>query len=471
MTDVTARGARLAAWTYGAAVAGTLGYFLLGIPIQLTETFGNMQKLDATWRDLLVAEFTQQAYLRPLLFAQLKVVYDASAGDYFAWFRGVHVVQVALLVALYVHLVRPRTWRDTAALPIGLAVLIGMHTFMGTVREAYPINTFLTIVLCCFAAAAVVLARYRWWNDVIAALLVVGAALTVESGLLVAVVIVGGAIVGGRGVSRIGVASTVALVAAYIALRLFVLDIGSPALTERSAGLGFRVLETREIAERFGANPWPFYLYNAGTSVLSVLLSEPRSGVFRLVASLMDEPRLSLVVSAIASIVATAAVAWYLWDRRRAFVAWRFDHDDRLLVLFGGVLVANAVISYPYTKDVIMSPAGAFYALAVFVSFRRLVHVAAPRPAAAAAVAAWCLIAASGWAVRAAGTHMDLRQAAFEVRNEWAYADQWFERNRSAVEGPRAAALLRDLRDDAIVRRATAGPLALMRCPLLEVGG
>ena len=40
-----------------------------------------------------------------------------------------------------------------AAVPLGLAALLGIHTFAGTVREAFPINTFMTILICCFAAA------------------------------------------------------------------------------------------------------------------------------------------------------------------------------------------------------------------------------------------------------------------------------------------------------------------------------
>ena len=63
-----------------------------------------------------------------------------------------------------------------------------------------------------------------------------------------------------------------------------------------------------------------------------------------------------------------------------------------------------------------------------------------------------------------------LRQAGFEVRNEWAYADQWFERNRSPVEGPRATTLLRVLRDDAIVRHPGKAELPATRSPLMEIG-
>ena len=124
----------------------------------------------------MIGEFTQHAYLRPLLWLQLKAVYELSDGAYYAWFRGTHVLQVAALVALYLHLIRPRQWRDAALVPLGLAVLIGHHAFAGTVKEAFPINTFMTVLLGCFAAAALeawLLASLPWLG---AALLLVAAA-------------------------------------------------------------------------------------------------------------------------------------------------------------------------------------------------------------------------------------------------------------------------------------------------------
>ena len=45
--------------------------------------------------------------------------------------------------------------------------------------------------------------------------------------------------------------------------------------------------------------------------------------------------------------------------------AMRLDRDAQLIALFVMVLGANAVISYPYAKDVVMSPAGAFLAVLI----------------------------------------------------------------------------------------------------------
>ena len=467
----TSRGAVVAAYAYGLIVTLGIGVFLLGIPIQLTDCYGNMLKLDTPWRQLMIDEFTQRSYLRPFLWAELKLVYDASGGNYFAWFRGTHVAQVIALVLLYLGLVRPRTWRDAAIVPFGLAVLVGMHTFTGTVTEAFPINTFLTVVLCCFAAANLALAPHRWWVDLLAIALFVVAALTVESGLLVWVILIGAALVGARGVSRPALGGLTALLVGYFVLRFVVLDVGSPGLIERSSGYGFHMLEPEQLLARFGDNPLGFYDYNVASSVLSVLFSEPRGGVFRLLYGLsLDDPEPSAIVNVIASTGATLLVVLYAWRRRGDWRLRRFDRDDRIVLLFVMVLAANAVISYPYTKDVIVSPAGAFYAAAVFVAARHVLPSRLAVPAWRSAVAtAACLLLASTWGVRAVGQHLNLRESGRKVRSEWAYAEDWFARQGLTIDKPRDVALLRHLQRDAIFTHPAPPRLPLVDHEIFDV--
>lgn len=450
-----AAAAPAAAFLFALMVAVGVGHFLLGIPIQLTDSFGNMLKLETSWRDLLVQEFTSHAYFRPFLWAELKLVYDLSGGNYFPWFRGVQVAQVLGLVMLFVGLVRPRTWRDAALVPLGLAVLLGIHTFRGAVFEAFPVNTFLTVLLCCFTAAALALMTHRWWVDVLAIILFVVAALTVESGLLVGVIFVGAALVGARGVSKAGVAAIVLLLAGYFVLRFSLLDVGSPGLSERSSGYGFTILDPDDLIARFGENPYWFYAYNIGTSALSVLFSEPRAGVFGLLYGFtIGDPYPPAIVNVIASTAATALIVMYAWRRRHSWSALQFDHDDRLVLLFVIVLAANAVISYPYTKDVIMSPAGAFFALAVFGAARGiLADPSGPlRTRGAAAVLGVCAVLGITWAVRLAALPLGLRETARKVRIEWAYVDDWLAGQSITLQRPQERALLQHLRDDAIYR-------------------
>ena len=458
----------IAACAYGALTVAVLAHFLLGIPIQLTDSFGNMLKLESTWFELLRDEFTQHAFLRPFLLAQLKLVYDVSGGHYFAWFRGVHVAQIAVLVALYLHLAQPRTWRDAAVVPLGLAVLFGVHTFAGTVTEAFPINTFLTIVLCCLAAATMSLARPRWWIDVGAVLLFVVAALTVESGLLVGVILIGGALLGGRGVSRGALACIAAAGAGYFVLRFVLLDVGSPGLVERSSGFGARVLEPAELIARFGSNPLPFYAYNVVTSAISVLFGEPRGGVFQLLTDREDGVAPATLLNIAASLAGTSLIGWYAWSRRAAWRARDFERDDRLVLLFLFVLVANAAISYAYTKDVIMSPAGAFYAVALFAALRHFLARPVARRAAAGTVA-WCLVLSATWTVRDVALHMKLRHMATTVRTEWAHAETWLQDQNIPLTTVRARALFKRLQHEAIIARPAPPVLPVMDHPLLEV--
>jgi hypothetical protein len=448
--------ARAAAWLYAAVVVAVLAHFLYGLPIQMSDSYGNMLKLDLSWTELMVAEFTQQAYLRPFLWGAMKAVYDASDGNYFAWFRGTHVAQVAVLVALYVHLVRPRTWGDAAALPIGLAALIGIHTFAGTIREAFPVNTFLTMMICCFAAAAIALGRYHWWNDLLVPLIFAAASLTVESGLLVGVVVIAAALVGGRGVSRIGQGLVLLLGAGYFILRFAVLEVGSPDLLERSSGYGFGVLDPPDLVARFGDNPLTFYVYNVVTSFLSVLFAEPRAGVFRFVRELTYDVNPGNVITVAATTLMTFVILWHAWGRRRAWMARTVDHGDRLVLMFPLVLAANALISYPYTKDVIMSPAGGFYALAAYVAVRHLIATERVRAMSVAwqraAVAACCAALGTTWAIRHVSVHALLNVDALRVRNEWVYVEGWLEQQNYRLDDPRDRALLKTLQDDALIK-------------------
>ena len=115
-------------------------------------------------------------------------------------------------------------------MPVALAVLVGSHTFAWTVREAYPVNTFLTILLCCAAAVALSSAAPRWWTTPAAIALFAVSALTVETGLLVWVILVAGYLLGWRGVSRAGIVGLCVALAGVLRPPL-------PGVRERPSGL------------------------------------------------------------------------------------------------------------------------------------------------------------------------------------------------------------------------------------------
>jgi len=449
-------GSRRWLWfSYGYAALMVIGvaYFLVDLPVQVTDSYGNIVKAArGTLGALVYGEFYQQAYLRPLGWAQLRLVYDASGGHLFEWFRGWHVAQVALLAVLFVRLVRPESISGAAGVILGLAALIGIHTFAGTVREAFPLNMFMTVLICGFAAADLALGPHRWWRDVAAGLLLVFAALSVESGLLIAVIFVLAYLTGARGVSRIGIALQVLLIAGYFVLRFVVLDIGSPGLEERRSGYGFGSLEPDELIETFGDNPLPFYAYNVASSVLSVVLSEPRGGTWGITRDWMaGEPRTSGLVNLAASALGTALITAYVWRRRHEWWTLRLDRSDQLVVLFIGLTAANSVLSYAYTKDVILSPAGSFYALALAVATRHVIDAASRASIVKTLAVAVVLVALSGaWSFRVVGSHLGLRAAAATMRAEWAYVDMWLEQENQTLTDAQAIALKEQLQRDAV---------------------
>lgn len=176
-----------------------------------------------------------------------------------------------------------------------------------------------------------------------------------------------------------------------------------------------------------------------------------------------------MMVNVVASAGLVMLLAAFAWKRRHAWRERRFERDDRLVLLFGMVLVANAMISYPYTKDVIMSPAGVFLAAAAFGAMR---HFASTLPmlsrrAPAAAVVVLAFVVSGAWSLRLVGLHTRLRHAAVVERLDWAYIESDVAAGRVSAEDPFARRLLETLRHDALVARPAPPPLRLPLQPLL----
>src|SRR5258705_13518427 len=275
----------LAGWTrrlpYACALAAgaLMSVFLLDIPVQLSDSFTELTAVaDRSLGDVVAAEFYNGSYFRPFRRGLNKIVYDLSGGRYYVAFRGFQAAELLVLLLLVVRMLRVPTPAGLVTLPLGLAILVGLHTFAGAVLEGLPINHFLTILLCCAAAVKLAQARPRPVVDAVALALLVFAMLTIESGLLIWVVFIAAYVVGYRGISRKALIALTACVAVYFIGRFGVIGGAAPGLDERSAGFGFRVLNPDELESRFGSNPIAFYLYNVVSAISCVLFAEPRGG-------------------------------------------------------------------------------------------------------------------------------------------------------------------------------------------------
>jgi hypothetical protein len=127
----------------------SFGYDLMRIPVQVSDTLVDLiyvQQSPSGWESFM-SEVTTSAYLRPLRLAQVKVLFDLAHGHYWLVYRGSHVLLLAAALFLFVRALDIRTWRDGAAGAFALTVFTGIHTFRGIVREGFPVNHFLVIVV------------------------------------------------------------------------------------------------------------------------------------------------------------------------------------------------------------------------------------------------------------------------------------------------------------------------------------
>ncbi|MEQ1895986.1 MAG: hypothetical protein ABL971_01205 [Vicinamibacterales bacterium] len=441
-------------------VTATLGYFMTREPIQLTDGASNMISVaDVGAWQVFVEEMTNEGFFRPLMWPPYRLVMDWSGGDYFTWFKAIHVGQLLVLLLLLARWVRVETGPDLAAFLFGVAVLVGGHTFPGTIREAFPINHFLMIAVCTLGAAVLASERPRPVNDLLAVLLFTYAALSLESGLLVWVAAVWAWCLGWRGVSRWGILAMTAGVAAYFAVRFLWLQTGTPGLVERSTGFGFGIATSDEIQRLFGQRPFLFYAYNISGALLTLFFAEPRGGVYLFVRGFVIGPHEPWVLLNVACATGvTLLIATAFW-RRRAHLRSGLSHHDRVLLMLPVMAAANAVFCYTYLKDVVLSVAGVFVAAAAYAALRDALGglaVRAWRPLPMLAVVGLTVLS-SAWAVKFVGIHNSVRKESISIRREWAQVDRWLERQAIVLDTPAKQLVKRRLEADAL-RKAPVAP-------------
>jgi hypothetical protein len=421
-SPVSGRGLALSAHAYAVVVALGLAAFMARIPLEINDSITNVLRViqPGVWNTIL----DQFSSLRPLLWGAIAIAYELANGHYLAMYKGIHAVQLVASVILFVNLLRVRSVTGALAVPFGIAVLLGSHTFAVTVTEAYPINTFMTVVVCCLAAANLSFGRPAIWRDVAAIVIFALVLFTVETGALVWLILAGGWLLGWRGVSKWGLLGVTLVLCAYAYLRLSLPAVSAPslALQTHASGFGFRVLAPAEQLALFGDRAWVLYGYNVLSQILTVLFAEPKGGVWIATQRLLAGELLPRdIIAVVSSTGATALIVWYMTQRVGAWRGGELSDGDRLVLLFAPILGANAVLSYSYLKDVIVSPAGVFHALAATVAFTLALQrlAAIPLRGPVAAVTAALLVLSAGWTARLVGLHYSLREKAFIVRNEW----------------------------------------------------
>jgi hypothetical protein len=416
---------RTAAWLLAFALAVALAHGVYQIPIQVSDSLEVIVEAEAapSTTDLL-RKYGAAGTLRPMRYLQARVLVAAArrgTASFHAWFRGIHALLTVALILLFAAAARVRSWSDVAALGFALTVLTGLHTFRPMLRESFPVNHFLEVAAIVLLVVVISQRRPRLVSDICLIVLLALSLLLVESAVLVWVTIAACALLRMPGIRlRTAIAATAVLIIYAGARQYF--EIGTPGVGSHGSGYGAVFYEPDELIDRFGSQPLPFFAYNFAAGVLSVLFSEPQSGVYSTLVAI-DRGEISpvLPIGVASSGIVTALLFWrgrQIWKRRAG--AW--SEDDRLLLLSAVVMVVSGVLCLAYVKDDILSVAGVLYALSAFIATRSLFdEIPRARRAhlmAAIAVIAF-LVAAPLWGFRAIGTHFDLRRTAFMARNDW----------------------------------------------------
>ncbi len=433
-----------------------VGHDLLHMPLQVSDSLAPLLdavRAQSAW-DEFRAHLSEASYFRPMRFAIIKFVSDLADGQYALTYRLFHTLLVVAFVVLFTRALQVRDRLMLAAVPFALTVFLGIHTFLGTVKEIYPTNHFLQIAVLVMLALNLAQSKGGVVVDALLLATFAVAALTLESGLLVGVLVIAAWVAGMPGVSRRTVAGVVLMIGGYALLRFGMYGTGLPTINERSTGYLLEPLDPGQIRARFGDNLWPLYGYNVVSSISSVLFSEPRSGVWVFVRAIRGDqvaPRHFIQIGA--SLFATGLIVAYVVDRVRSGVRRPITLADRHTVIFAVLLLANAAMSYVYTKDEIMSSAGALYALPVYGAAVHFLRQWPSRRFAWPAAAAICVLVLAGstaWAIRAAGVHHVLRSQAFVQRNDWARLERQWREDGNWERYEQQRALVLELRREAL---------------------
>ena len=440
---------------------------LYRIPIQVSDSLEPMvvaRKADSTISLLENSATFSPTTFRPARYLQarwLLQLADRASLSYNTVFRGVHVALLVLLIALFVAAVRPREWTDVVAFGVAFPVLIGMHTFLAMLLEAFPVNHYAEVSVCALAVFVLAQHQPKWYVPIVASLLLIGALSVIESGVMVWVTVLCCAAAGMPGIRRSTVIATTVLFLAYLVLR-HQLGIVTPGVGGHGSGFGATFYSADEVAQRFGAHPAGFMIYNVIGGLASLLLAEPRNGVYSLLAAWRaGEIHPVVTINILSSLASTLLLIWYAVMHVRTK---RADWPDatRAFAAAAVIMLVNAALTAAYIKDEIISVGGVFYAVCTFIAVRALI-VTLPRRTTAAAFAITLLLATNAalWTFRASGVHYQLRYDAFKTRNDWVEVLRENERSEWPNDS-RELQLTRRLRAEALERH-TASPSFMPR--------
>ena len=426
------------AWTVACLLVLGVAFFAVSWPY--VDVHSNLREATSwDWRQYVRYAFSRGIEYRPLLTLAIKAGYQLIGLN--LWIYQLLVLaQLGAVLALLLWLFQPIGSRRGVAAALALSCVVGLHTSR-IFFLFIPVNAYSAALLLLLLALVVALdpraLRYDW---VLLPLTFV-ALFLLESSLLIIPLVVALWWRGAPGVSGRGVAAMLAALVLYLGIRF---AFGGPASLGSGyvgSGLGFSEGTPESLRNTFEHAPWLFWTYNVIASVLTVLASEPRAGVYQFIASLLQgNTALWQWLHIGSSLLTTALIG-------AAFYLYRpLSERDRLLRLAGFVLIVfGSGLGFLYTRDRIALSAGIGYGLLLFVALTMtLDRLAATTGWKRALVVGMVSVMAIAWNLRVAEAYAQLRDSA------WDYHSEWTERYADLGGAQPQTELLKGLRADAL---------------------
>jgi hypothetical protein len=372
------------------------------------------------WGEAIAYAFGSGREYRPLFTLAIKASYEA-VGTWLPFYQTLVVALFAALLAVTVWVCRPMNRRRALAACVAISCICGLHTSR-IVWGFWPLNHYAAVIVCVMLAIGLALHRRRLHDDRGADLvgpaalgtLTFAALLSLELGVLIVPLTIVLWWAGAPGLSRRSVVSVLAATAAYAAIRFTLAEYSGESLYA-DTGFIFQTVDAATLRARFGGSPWLLWGYNVASTMLTILLSEPREGVYSFVESLLAHDMESWRWFHVGtSALTTTVIAGGLLR------GWPWKERDRLLVAAGcTLLVCGSALGFMYTRDRIGLAGGIGYALLLYVALAAWLEKmpAARRPR--RAIVVLVTIVAAAWIVRSAEMGFQLRDTAWDYRVEW----------------------------------------------------
>jgi len=391
-----------------------LGVVFFSISWPYVDMYTNLREAATlSWPRYIANAFGRDVEYRPLAMMAIKLSYQAI-GLRLWLYQILVLIQFAAVLFLLLSLFQPVGWRRGVAAVVALSCVIGLHTTR-VLFGFWPLNHHSAGLVFLLLAAALALDPRSRDRDWLFFPLTLVALLVLESGVLLAPLLVILWWVKARGIGVRGVMAMAIGFAGYVAIRVVFGTMGAPPSVYTGSGLAFSMRSPEELRNIFEHAPWLFWLYNVLGTLLTVVASEPRAGVYRFIESLLrGQTALWQWLHVGSSLLTTVLIGG-------ALVIYRPSSErDRQLIVVGLVLVVfGSALGALYTRDRIALSAGVGYGLLLYVALAAMLERLPASGWRQGVVACSIAVIGVAWVVRTSETYAYLRDIAWDFHLEW----------------------------------------------------